>query len=112
MKQIIKKINFFFKKKKIHLLWNIKTCIYYFFNEVHDLPHLTALGIKDIKVKETKQHYDVIIDLERPGLLIGKGGETIKKLELRLTNFLGKKTKIKIIENKFWMMKKLTYKDC
>ena len=49
------------------------------------------------------QSFDAItatIRLNRPGLLIGKGGSTINSLEAELTRYFNKKTDIRIVEVK------------
>lgn len=60
------------------------------------------LGITDIQFEFKPEVIEMTITLERPGLLIGKGGRTIDGV----TEFLSKKdtpVKIKIIESKLWM---------
>ena len=42
----------------------------------------------------------VTIKLNRPGVLIGKGGSTINSLEAELTKYFNKKTDIRIVEVK------------
>lgn len=62
---------------------------------------LINLGITAFEVREFKNKRKFIITLKRPGLLIGKGGETIDKLKEYLSN--GKTAKIHIIESKLWI---------
>jgi hypothetical protein len=62
-----------------------------------DMP-LIRLGITAFEVREFKNKRKFIITLKRPGLLIGKGGETIDKLKEYLSN--GKTAEIHIIESK------------
>lgn len=59
------------------------------------------LGITNIEFKFNKDLLVMTITLLRPGLLIGRHGETIDKLSEYLSN--GKKpVKIHIIESKLW----------
>lgn len=61
-----------------------------------------VLGITDIKTKINKKRITIIITLERPGLLIGKGGETIDSLQNYLNRILNRDVKFLIKESKLW----------
>ena len=77
---------------------------------------LMKFGITDIKVVEgtelTKSKLsiktiDMYITLERPGILIGKGGQVINRLERYLNgpqhkDVLKNKVNVKIFESKLW----------
>lgn len=66
-----------------------------------DALSIFSLGITDIQFEFKPDVIEMIITLERPGLLIGKGGRTIDGV----TEFLSKNdtpVKIKIIESKLW----------
>ena len=74
------------------------------------------MGITDIKIEfgtEKNKHdidcevVDMFVTLERPGILIGKGGRVINRLERYLNGpqhhpTLTRKTNVKIIESKLW----------
>jgi len=77
---------------------------------------IMKFGITDIKVVEGTElnksklsikTIDMYITLERPGILIGKGGQVINRLERYLNgpqhkDVLKKKVNVKIIESKLW----------
>jgi ribosomal protein S3 len=63
--------------------------------------NINLLGITAFEVREFKTKRKFIITLKRPGLLIGKGDETITKLKEYLSN--GKTAEIHIIESKLWI---------
>ena len=78
-----------------------------FFDDNDNLPNLISLGITNLKFRKIKNQIEITITLERPGLLIGKGGSTINKLSEFLSNcprdYLP--VKINIIESKLWRYK-------
>lgn len=55
-----------------------------------------------IEVKTNKADIVVTVTLGRPGLLIGKGGETFDEITKRLSDWLKKPVKIKIRECNVW----------
>jgi ribosomal protein S3 len=84
-----------------------KSRIRFFFSDEFDESSsfslaLRRLGITDLKFREYKEYYHITITLIRPGYLIGKGGSTIEKLKLSLSNMYNKKVEIHIIESKLW----------
>jgi hypothetical protein len=60
------------------------------------------LLITNVSLKLGKEEHTLTITLERPGLLIGKGGRDINALQERLTRGLGHPVKILIVEDKQW----------
>lgn len=60
------------------------------------------LQITNVSIKLGKEEHIVTVTLERPGILIGKGGRDINALQERLTSGLGHPIKIHIIEDKQW----------
>jgi len=63
---------------------------------------LDLLGIRDIHSENKKDQVLITIELERPGILIGKGGQNIDNLNKYLKDFLEKDISINIKESKFW----------
>ena len=68
---------------------------------------LPALGITNIEFEfgdKSKDifDYEITVTLERPGLLIGKGGRTIDELTEILTEQLKGRVKIYINESSLW----------
>lgn len=61
---------------------------------------LYAAGVPAIEIERTSKDVKVMIQCARPGLVIGKGGEDIQKLEADLTKKIGKPVKVSIIEIK------------
>lgn len=61
------------------------------------------LLITNVSLKLGKEEHILTVTLERPGLLIGKGGRDIYALQERLTKGLGHPTKIHIVEDKQWL---------
>lgn len=58
------------------------------------------LQIMGINIYNRKEYVDVCITTYRPGVVIGKGGEKLNKLEQELSAMFGIKTNIKIKEIK------------
>lgn len=84
-----------------------RTIWYYFTDEYGEKSHLSSLGITNIEVEfgdKSKDifDYEVTITLERPGLLIGKGGRTINELTKTLSEELEGEVKIYIHESSLW----------
>jgi ribosomal protein S3 len=69
--------------------------------EDNNLPYGTW-QLHHIGVVTRKSDIVVTITLGRPGLLIGKGGETIDEITKRLSDWLKKPVKIKINEYSVW----------
>lgn len=61
-----------------------------------------SLEITDVQVKNKLCYVKIVVTLGRPGLLIGRGGETIDALTLYLEKILEKKILISIEESKLW----------
>ena len=74
---------------------NVKWFLESYYEEINC--DINSLQIHYIEVK-TKNTIEIEITLGRPGLLIGKAGRTINEIESRLSDWLEKPTKIKIIE--------------
>jgi len=60
------------------------------------------LGIHGIEVEFKDNMINIEIHLDRPGLLIGKHGMTIKSLEEYLIKTYSKAINFKIIESNIW----------
>ncbi|MEO0293738.1 MAG: 30S ribosomal protein S3 [candidate division WOR-3 bacterium] len=56
--------------------------------------------IADIEIERTPENVRVIIETARPGMIIGKGGEEIKKVRDKLTELVGKSVYVDIKECK------------
>jgi len=75
----------------------------YFGTDVPECPHrLTDFGITNLMFRDRKTFVEIEVTLERPGLLIGKGGTVIDGLQAYLTLFHNKTVKIHIVESKLW----------
>jgi len=62
---------------------------------------LSSLGITNLSFRRFKKETVITITLERPGLLIGKGGSTIDKLQEYLST-PELPVRINIIESRLW----------
>lgn len=62
----------------------------------------SSLEITDAVVKNKFDYVHVCITLQRPGILIGKGGKTIDGLKKYLQEILKKDVVIDIKESKLW----------
>ena len=61
---------------------------------------LYAAGVPQIEIERTNANVRIIIHCAKPGMIVGKGGADIQKLEQDLTAMIGKPTKVSIIEVK------------
>lgn len=61
---------------------------------------LYAAGVPAIEIERTSKDVKVMIHCARPGLVIGRGGEDIQKLEAELSKKVGKPVKVSIVEIK------------
>lgn len=59
------------------------------------------LGVTNIEMIKSKGNIELEVTLERPGLLIGKGGSTIDALQKYLSE-VDNPVVIKIVESKLW----------
>ena len=57
-------------------------------------------GVAAIEIERTTKEVKIILQVARPGLVIGKGGELIEKLQADGAKLVGKTVKISIIELK------------
>ena len=63
-----------------------------------------SLEITDLQVtKENNQIIEITFTLCRPGMLIGKGGSTISKLEHYMSKIFDKQIRLLIVESKLWL---------
>ena len=60
--------------------------------------NLYSAGIPKIEIERDSAKVRVYLHCARPGVVIGKGGEDIKRLEAQLTKMAGKPVDLKIIE--------------
>ena len=60
--------------------------------------NLYSAGIPKIEIERDSAKVRVYLHCARPGVVIGKGGEDIKRLEAQLTKMTGKPVDLKIIE--------------
>ena len=93
--------SFFYKNVKKDV--NERRIKYWFqqYFEDNNLPYGTW-QLHHIGVVTRKSDIVVTITLGRPGLLIGKGGETIDEITKHLSDWLKKPVKIKINEYSVW----------
>jgi hypothetical protein len=61
---------------------------------------LSVLGVTDVQFRNTKELLTITFVLEKPGLLIGKRGNQVRKLVDYLS--IDKKVEIKTVESKLW----------
>ena len=61
---------------------------------------LYAAGVARIEIERTAKDVKVILQVARPGLVIGKGGEQIEKLQADVAKMIGKPVRITIDELK------------
>ena len=59
---------------------------------------LFGAGIPKIEIERAADRVRIYLHCARPGVVIGKGGEDIKKLEARLVKLVGKPVDLKIVE--------------
>lgn len=102
-----KLVRFFVSPEMIGLEGYLKNSFRTFFEGCEDrdavVPMLiSTLGITNIKFKHTRRTITMIITLERPGLLIGKGGNTIKQLQRELSLGGYKEVKFRLIQSRIW----------
>ena len=57
-------------------------------------------GVAAIEIERTTKDVKIILQVARPGLVIGKGGELIEKLQAEMSKMIAKPLKISIIELK------------
>lgn len=57
-------------------------------------------GVPAIEIERKNDEIKIMIQCARPGMVVGRGGEDIQKLEAELSKKLGKKVKCSIIEIK------------
>ena len=88
-------------KNYVKTLKEIKSTMTTFFDGDHEA-HILSLGVTGINLQFKDDKILVDITLERPGLLIGKSGSSIKKLIEILSKALKKEVKVNIIESKLW----------
>ena len=61
---------------------------------------LYAAGVARIEIERTAKDVKIILQVARPGLVIGKGGEQIEKLQADVAKMIGKPVRIAIDELK------------
>ena len=105
-KKECKVVKFLSKKDKTAYKWAIQT---FFVGNFHEkiepvvFVNLMEAGITNFDFAEYDDKVVITITLIRPGLLIGKAGSTLKKLEEHLSNrAINKSVKISVIESDVW----------
>ena len=61
-------------------------------------PTLSKASVSNVDIERQPNQVHVIIDTARPGVIIGKKGESVNKLRTELQNLTGKKVKIDVRE--------------
>ena len=61
---------------------------------------LYSAGIPKIEIERDNAKVRIYLHCARPGVVIGKGGEEIKKIEAKLVKMIGKPVDLKIVEVK------------
>ena len=64
----------------------------------HLKKQLYAAGVPQIEIERTNANVRIIIHCAKPGMIVGKGGADIQKLEQDLTNMINKPVKVSIVE--------------
>ena len=59
---------------------------------------LYSAGVPTIEIERDSSKVRIYIHCSRPGVVIGKGGEEITKLEAQVSKMIGKDVKISIVE--------------
>ena len=59
---------------------------------------LYSAGIPKIEIERDNAKVRIYLHCARPGVVIGKGGEEIKKIEAKLVKMIGKKVRLNIVE--------------
>jgi len=89
-----------YTQSQLEFIRDFKTAFRLFYEE--DAPTVYKLGITNIEFDFSKPNIEVVIELIKPGILIGKGGRNIDKLTSYLNNYLDTTLKINIVESKLW----------
>ena len=61
---------------------------------------LYGAGIPKIEIERAADSVVIYLHCARPGMVIGKGGEDVKKIETALVKLVGKKVKLNIVETR------------
>ena len=64
----------------------------------HLKKQLYAAGVPQIEIERTNANVRIIIHCAKPGMIVGKGGADIQKLEQDLTKMINKPVKVSIVE--------------
>ena len=64
----------------------------------HLKKQLYAAGVPQIEIERTNANVRIIIHCAKPGMIVGKGGADIQKLEADMTAMIGKPVKVSIVE--------------
>lgn len=94
-------LNFIASNKNITEKEKVEVLVESFFSKEDnkEIPNLNKLKISDIIILESNEEYILIkINLDEPGLLVGKNGKTIKQLGGFLSKTLNKKARIMVKE--------------
>jgi len=70
--------------------------------DAHEYIPIIKFGVTDLKFTKFPDKIEMMITLERPGLLIGKAGRTIDGVAAYLTRLLDIKVDIRIRESNIW----------
>lgn len=110
MKKLYNKIYDLFNPWKRNV--KVSQAIYNFYIEINKLEYyidkskLLNLHITNVLSRYIKDTLHIQIELERPGLLIGKCGQDIKSLQLHLEQEFNCLVEIKIVESTLWNFNK------
>ena len=89
-----------YTQSQLEFIRDFKAGFKLFYEE--DVTTFYKLGITNIQFDFSKPNIEVVIELIKPGILIGKGGRNIDKLTSYLNNYLDTTLKINIVESKLW----------
>ena len=70
------------------------------FIKKHPTKNYKAAGINRIEIERTRDEVKVILEVARPGLIIGKRGQEIEVLQEEVQNLIGRRVNLKINELK------------
>lgn len=96
MKKLIYKFYKILFPRRVELQKRVKTGISLFFD--HNSVQISSWMLHSVSAKERQGKVIITISLERVGLMLGKGGQTIDKLKQTLSDWLDKPVEIKIKE--------------
>ena len=66
--------------------------------EVHQEKSIKFAGIPKIEIERTRDEVKIVLHAARPGMIIGRKGQEVERLQEELQNLIGRRINIKIEE--------------